>query len=416
MRVTLSSDEQSPYMHQATPLKRRITLPLITFYGLGNILGAGIYVLIGKVAANAGYLAPLSFFIASITVAFTAFSYAELSARYPQSAAEAVYIHKGLNIRGLTRLIGVLITAAGVVSSAAILQGFAGYFQVFVELPAWQIIITVCLIMGAVAIAGITQSVSLVALFTLIEIGGLLIILWVSRDPLVAFGTTFDWTAMTADHPVGVSAVFAGALLAFFAYTGFEDMVNVAEEVINPEHNMPLAIIMALLVSTVLYALVSVAAISVVDPSVLGGSNAPLAMVYLTATGREPVIISLISLFAIINGAMIQMIMISRVFYGMSCKGWLPSPLAYVHPRLQTPVYATLLATGLVMVAALSLPIVTLAQLTSYFLLMVFVLVNVSLWRIKYRHTETQVRCYPIWVPVLGAITSLFLIVVQFVF
>ena len=171
-----------------TTLKRSLSLPLITFYGLGNILGAGIYVLVGKVAGEAGYFAPLSFFIASIIAAISAFTYAELSARYPVSAGEAVYLYEGFGIQKLSLIVGLMITLAGIVSAAAIAHGFAGYMQVFFDVPRWLAITVLLLLLGGLAAWGISQSVKVAAILTLTEMTGLLIIIFVGAEHLPLVG------------------------------------------------------------------------------------------------------------------------------------------------------------------------------------------------------------------------------------
>lgn len=394
-------------------LKRSLSLSLVTYYGLGNILGAGIYVLIGKVAAHAGAQAPLSFLLASLLAAFTAFSYAELCARYPLSAGEAVYIEQGLGIRGLSILVGLLIIITGVVSAATLARGFVGYLQVFVSFPEEATIIALMLSMGGLAVWGISQSVFIAALITLLEVGGLLLILWVARPDATAVLQTLELLSFSPDI-VTAQGIILGAFLAFYAFIGFEDMVNVAEEVRNPQRNLPLAILMALGISTLLYFAIAVAALSVVRPEQLSQSEAPLAFLYQQVKGTEPVMITLISLVAVVNGVLVQIIMASRVCYGMGRKGWLPALLARVNPVTRTPVAATALVTLAMLLLALWLPIESLARASSFFILLVFTLVNLSLWRIKGKHADDYHGfCVYRWVPLVGALGSVLFIVLQ---
>ena len=394
-------------------LKRSISLPLLTFYGLGNILGAGIYILIGEVAGTSGLYTPIAFLLSAVLAAFTAFSYAELSARYPLSAGEAVYIHRGFSQIWLSRLVGLLIAVIGMVSAAAITRGFVGYLDVFIILPDWLVITLILAAMGSLAIWGISESLRTAAVFTLLEIAGLLLIIWVAApaleqvpDRIPELLPGMDWSAL--------HLVLPGAFLAFFAFIGFEDMVNVAEEVKNPQRTLPAAIIIALIMTTVLYIAVSLVAILAVPTETLAGSDAPLALVYRHATGNEPVLISIISLFAVINGALIQIIMASRVCYGMGCKRWLPLIFARVHAVTRTPVVATVSVSTAVLVMALYLPIETLAKSTSYFLLLVFCLVNLSLWRLKTRGEQpVGIVCVPRWIPVAGFTASLAFVLLQ---
>jgi amino acid transporter len=406
--------EGTGFAGQAQPsLKRSLSLSMTTFYGLGNILGAGIYVLIGKVIGHAGVFAPVSFLLAALLACLTAFTYAELSARYPLSAGEAVYIQEGIGIRQLSAVVGILIILAGVVSAATILRGFAGYLQVFIVIPESVAIPLLLLVLGGLAAWGISESVTVAVCITVVEICGLLLIILVSAPGLSL--ARLD----SADLPVLAGAeawqgIFVGGFLAFYAFIGFEDMVNVAEEVKRPRRNLPRAILLALLVSGVLYFLVALVAVVNVPEQLLAETDAPLAFLYQYVTGREPVAITLISMFAVINGALIQIIMASRVCYGMARKRWLPVMFARVHAMTQTPVVATATVAVLVLVMALWLPTETLAKATSFLLLVVFALVNLSLWRLKRGASHPSgVICVPYWVPVTGFVASLAFVAMQ---
>lgn len=400
-------------------LKRSLTLPLITFYGLGNILGAGIYALIGKVAGEAGYFAPLSFLVASIIATFSAISYAELSARYPVSAGEAVYLYEGFQLRWLSIVVGLLIIGATIMSSAAIAHAFAGYFKViassyipaFQDVPSTTILITLLFILTALALWGIKQSVAVASFLTILEIAGLSLVIWVGVEQVPVMMQTFS-AIPDLSHSFSFVGVFAGAFLAFYAYLGFEDMVNVAEEVIEPQRNMPRAIFLAVIISTLLYAAVAIVAVLLVDPQQLALSEAPLADVYTAATGKAPIVISLIGMFAVINGALIQLIMASRLLYGMSHRGWLPPWFSQIHSLTRTPINSTLVVAGLILFFSILLPIVTLAEMTSFLILIVFALINLALIKIKQRYPQPEgVRVFSVWIPRLGFVTAtLFLI------
>ncbi len=383
-------------------MRRSLTLTLTTLYGLGNILGAGIYVLIGKVVGHAGPFAPVSFLVAALLACLTAFSYAELSARYPLSAGEAVYIEEGLGIRQVSVLVGLLIIFAGVVSAAAILRGFTGYLQVLLDIPGPVAITGMVLLLGGLAAWGIVQSVVIAALITLVEISGLVLVVAVALPQVSVEDLSMAWK----DMPPGIDAwqgILVGGFLAFYAFIGFEDMVNVAEEVRDPRRNLPRAILLALGISVLLYFMVALVAVTAVPTDALAAAEAPLAWLYRQVTGREPVVITLISLFAVINGALIQIIMAARVTYGMGRKHWLPAVFACVSAVTCTPVFATVCVSVAVLLLALWLPIETLAKATSYFLLLVFCLVNLSLWRIK-RVAERPggIINVPGWIPVAG--------------
>lgn len=387
-------------------LKRSLSLALLTLYGLGTIVGAGIYVLVAKVAGQAGLYAPLSFLLAALLATFTGFSYAELSARFPKSAGEAVYVQEGLRRRELSLLVGVLIIVTGVVSGATIVKGFVGYLHVFAPVPDALAIILVVLVLGGLAVWGITESVATATAITLIEVGGLLYIVAVGGDSLATLPDR--WRELLPPFEAGVwQGILLGAFLAFYAFIGFEDMVNVAEEVRDPVKTLPRAILLALGASTVLYILVALVAVLALPPAELAETRAPLAMIYERSTGQPPTVITLISLFAIINGALIQIVMGARVLYGMSQEGWIPRWLGRVHGRTQTPHLATVLITGILLMLALWFPLVALAKFTSFVILVVFALINVSLLRIKHRDpAPAAVRVYPAWIPWAGFLST----------
>ena len=391
-------------------LKRDVGLSLFILYGVGNIIGAGIYVLVGKVAGEAGLLTPFAFMLAALIAGASGLSYGELGARYPVSAGEAVYVYRAFNRRTLSVAVGLLITLAGLVSAATMARGFVGYFHVFFATPAWLVLLVVLSALTLIALRGIAESARVAAVLTLVEVGGLLWVIAVASPNLanldtLSLGETIPLTG------VAWYGVLGGTFLAFFAFIGFEDMVNIAEEVKHPQRTIPRGIVFAFIVSAVLYVLVALVAISTIPPEALAASEAPLADVYRIATGRPAVIISLIGLVAVINGALIQIIMASRIFYGMSRNGWLPAFLGEVNPRTHTPVRATLIAGVLVLILALSLPLISLAKITSAMVLGVFVIINLSLLRIKRLYpAPAGVRSLPIVVPLIGALASLFIL------
>lgn len=394
-------------------LKRSLSLPIITFYGLGTILGAGIYVLVGKIAGIAGMQAPFAFLIAAILATLTGLSYTELTARYPKSAGEAIFIQQGLNIKFISVSAGLLIVVSGMVSTATMAHGFVGYFSEFFQAPNWLVMTVIIVLLGGLAIWGIQESATVAMLITFVEVAGLLIILWSGWDNLAQLPEripellpTFSATTWTA--------ILAAGFVAFYAYIGFEDMVNLAEEVKNPEKNLPKAIIYAVVGSTILYIAVSLVAVLSVSPEQLATTDAPLALVYKTNTGKSAGFISLISLFAILNGALVQIIMAARILYGMGRQKWIPALFGRIHARTQTPVFSTLLVTMVILILGLWLPILTLAKTTSFVIIVVFVLVNLSLVRIKLRHPHPEgLWQVPIAIPILGTITSAAFLIFQ---
>ncbi len=387
-------------------LKRSISLPLIVLYGLGTTIGGGIYALVGELAGTAGYLAPASFLIASLLAFLTALSFAELCGRYPRAAGEAVYVMEGFSSKNLSFITGLLVIFAGIVSSAALANAFVGYFNEFIVLDRLLVIIGITLILGSIAAWGISESLIIAGVVTLVEIGGLLMIVFLGRDSLMLFPENFTQLVPPLDFS-GWGGMLGGTLLAFYAFIGFEDMVNVAEEVRDVKRTLPLAIIITIGVTTVLYLLIMVVAILSLPAADLAGSQAPLALLFEHYTGRDAVTISLIGMFAIINGSLIQIIMASRVIYGLSSSGQLPGFLSKVNRVTRTPLIATTLVTFMVMILALIGELATLAEITSLILLIVFSLINLALLKIKKRHPKpVDSIVFPAFIPLLAFVTS----------
>jgi amino acid transporter len=394
-------------------LKRAISLPLLTFYGLGTILGAGIYVLVGKVAGVAGMYTPLAFVIAALLAVFTGLSYTELAARYPKSAGQAVYVERGLGVRALALLVGWLVVVIAIVSGAAMVNGFVGYLGVFVSIERGWVITALVLALGALAAWGIRESVAAASVITLIEVAGLLLIIIVAAPALATMPVRLAELVPPADARVWQGVVL-GAFLAFYAFIGFEDMVTVAEEVRDPERTLPRAILIAVALSTALYLSVALVAVFAVTPPELAASDAPLALVYESATGGSPTLIGAISLFAVVNGALVQIVLASRVLYGMSREGWQYAGFGRVHPRTRTPLLATAAVTAALLFLALWFPLVPLAKAASFLVLVLFALMNLSLLRIKRREPRPAgVRTVPMWVPVAGLLTTVTFVVFQ---
>lgn len=374
-------------MTEQNQLLRSLSLFEISFYGIGTILGAGIYVLLGKVANESGMATPSAFLLSTFIVSFSAYSYAHMSRRFPSSAGEAVYIMEGLNSRQLSALTGVAIALSGIVSAATIARGFTGYFAFFSTLPPWVLIILLVTTLTALAAWGVKQSVTMAVITTLLEIAGLVLVLIVGSDQIQ--GKEIPWrqflpsTDPNDNH--SFIPVISGAFIAFFAFIGFEDMVKMSEEVKKPERNLPLGIAIALITSTLLYGAVAIVAVLTLPIPELANSDAPLALIIERNSTIPPEIMAAISIIAIINGALIQIIMVSRVMYGMAGKKLAPKILGAVHPRTRTPLIATLLTGIIVVCFALWLPISTLAKTTSSLILVVFALVNLSLLVLNYR-------------------------------
>ena len=390
----------------AAALQRRLSLPLLVLYGIGITIGAGIYVLIGAVAGHAGRYAPWSFVLAAVVMAFTVGSYAELTTRFPVSAGEAAYVRAAFRSRAASTLTGLLTIVIGIVSSAAVALGAAGYIAQFTDLPPSAIVALVLAVLGAVAAWGILESVLLASLFTLIEAGGLIAIIVAGLHA----GLPLAGALRVPPLDIGtLSGIGYASLLAFFAFIGFEDLANVVEEAKVPHRDIPRAMVLTLVISTVLYVAVAAIAVAAVPVAELAASPAPLSLVFRTLAGVSPATISVIAIVATLNTILAQMTMAARVVYGMAKQGDLPGFAGRVHPKTATPLIATALIVAATLALALLVPFERLAEGTSLATLVVFALVNLALLRLRHRkvHTDGPHIRVPLWVPAAGFVSCL---------
>ncbi|MCL5777847.1 amino acid permease [Limibaculum sp. FT325] len=384
----------------ASGLKRRLGVSLVTLYGVGVMVGAGIYVLVGAVAAEAGVWAPVSFLMAALIALPTALSYAELSGRIPEAAGEAAYIRTATGRVWAAAVVGLALEVVGVVSAAVVLQGGVGYLRAILPLGEAALIVAIGVALGLAAMAGVLESLMLAAALTLTEIAGLLIV--------AAAGFVAPAVAQTAEASAFAPAgIVAAGILAFFAFLGFEDMVNMVEETRDPTRTMPRAILAALAVTTLLYALVSWAAVRAVPVAELAASGQPLVMVFERATGQGAAFLALIAVAAALNGVLAQIVMSARVLYGLG--RFVPGfgCFHHAHPRLGTPVLGTAVATAATIGLALSAPLVALAETSALLLLAVFLAINLALVALRRRGPVPEgAFAAPGWVPMAGAVLS----------
>ncbi len=393
-----------------TRLRRRLGLPLLVLYGVGITVGAGIYVLIGEVAGSAGLFAPWSFLLAAVAMMFTVASYAELSTRYPVSAGEAAYVDAAFRSRFLTIAVGLLTVIIGIVSSAAVASGAAGYIAQFVDMPHSLIALVVLAVLGIVSARGILESVLLASLFTLIEVGGLLAIVVAA-----IYADTPVMETLTTAPPltyVALSGIAFGSLLAFFAFIGFEDLANIVEEAREPHRNLPMAMLITLVISTALYVTIAAVAVSAVSVERLAASPAPLSLVFQQLANVSPATITAIAIAATLNTTLAQLTMAARILYGMARHGSFPRVFGRVSAATGTPIIATGAIALAAIVMALLFPLVRLAESTSIATLIVFALVNVALLSVRYRRVISKVPhvTVPIWMPVAGLVTCIAMI------
>jgi APA family basic amino acid/polyamine antiporter len=398
-----------PY-RRSSKLRRRLGLWLLVLYGTGITIGAGIYVLVGTVALHAKGHAPLAFLIAAVVMGLTVASYIELCARFPVAAGEAAYVKAAFGSQLLSRLTGGLMIATAVIASAAVTIGATGYISQFISAPKPIIIAAIIVGVGLIAAWGVLESVLLASLFTIFEVGGLVaIIVAAAQAGLPVQNALLTLPAWDASAWTGIA--FA-SLLAFFAFIGFEDLTNMVEETHGPTKTMPTAIAITLVVTTVLYVLIAAIAVTAVSPERLAASEAPLTIIYEELAGFSPAMISAIAIGATLNTVIAEMTMATRVVYGMARMGDLPSSFGIVHGFTGTPLIATALISGLVLVLALFVPFDRLAEFTSLATLTVFALVNLALLALrlrdgKRRHDGIRV---PLVIPAAGFFSCLVMI------
>ncbi|MCI0439137.1 MAG: APC family permease [Chloroflexi bacterium] len=365
---------------QAAPLKKGLNAFELTATGVGIILGAGIYVIIGRAAGLSGGAIWAPFLIGALAAAFTGMSYAELSSMFPRAAASFEYTRRAFGLR-IAFVVGWLMLFSQIISAAAVALGFGGYLTSFVGLGTVLMAVALILACSAVLIVGVRETVWMGVVFTAIETGGLLLVIFVSLR--------FIGDANYVEMPEGVGGLFRAATLIFFAYIGFEQITNLGEEARNPTKTMPLAIILAVALTTVLYVAVAIVSVSALDWRTLSQSEAPLADVVEAATGaRASRVLSVIALFATANTVLFLLLTASRMAYGMASFGTLPGALARVHSKRRTPWVATLIAGAIAIAFALIGDIGAIAQLTNFAILVAFALVNAALIWLRYRRPE----------------------------
>jgi APA family basic amino acid/polyamine antiporter len=381
-------------------LKRTLGLFETTFYGIGVILGAGIYALIGKAAGLAGNAVWAAFAIGALIAAFTGLSYAELSSMFPKSGGEYVFAEKAFN-KKIAFLIGWLIVIGGVIASAAVSLGFSGYFSAIFHTPIIPIAIILITLLSLLSFWGIKQSAFAEVIATFIEVGGLIAI--------ILFGLKYiGHVKYTALPSLGFSGILSATALIFFAFLGFEDIVRLSEETKNPIKTIPKALLLSIAISTILYMGTAIAAVSVVGWEALSQSAAPLALVAQTALGEKAfMFLAITALCATFTTVLGLLIATSRMLYGMAEDGGLPKVLHNVHKKFRTPWVAVAITGIASAVFALLGKIEVVASLTDFALFTAFALVNLSLLWLRHKQPKAN-RPFKTWAPlaVLGTISS----------
>jgi amino acid transporter len=398
-------------------LARSLTLTHAVLYGLGVTIGAGIYVLVGVAAGRSGMHAPLAFVCAALVMAFSAASFAELGTRMPVSASEAAYVQAAFKREWLGLAVGLLVVVTAIISAATISVGSAGYVGVFLPIPAPWIISGVILAMGIVACLATVQSITFAGIMTAVEVGGLGLIIVAGLGQGTDVVTRLPEIWPSAGDKTAWIGVAGTTLIAVFAFIGFEHLVNVAEELKEPSRTLPRALFLTLGLTALFYAVVMWVAVTAVPPQELARSSAPLALVFQRLTGLPLVTMSAIAIVATLNGVIVHMIMIARVIYGLADQGSLPKPLARLNPVTRTPILATIIGMCAILVLALSVPLVGLAEWTARFTLLIFAVVNVALIRIKRSGEPAPAGVFicPLWVPIAGFVFSVLLLVLDLI-
>ena len=397
-------------------LRRQLGLLQVVLYGLGVTIGAGIYALVGSTISLAGVHAPVGFVLAAVIMVVPAACFAELTGRFPFAAAEARFVREGFGSRALFLAVGLGVALIGVVSAAAIAHGAVSYLSRVVDLPPDLLLFLVIGGCSIVASLGIQSSVGISGALTVIEIGGLLLIIgggfWAGRD---IAGQAVLAVPATLSVPVW-TGIMAASLLAFFAFIGFEDIDSIAEETRNPQKTLARGIFLTLLITTVLYLGVVLTVLATNELTEIASHPSALTLTFTRNTGLPEIVLVVIASIATLNGVIVQILMAGRVIFGMARDKELPGALAHLSPRTATPVRATALCGAVTLAMALLLPIIELAELTSAVTLAVFALVCLSLARIHARGDpapEGTFRVYR-WVPVTGAVACLALLAAGF--
>lgn len=377
---------------------------LLLLFIVGDMVGGGIYALVGAVGNVVGGAIWTGFLLALVLAVFTAFAYAELVTKYPQAGGAASYVHRAFKQPFFTFMVAFAVVMSGVTSASTLAIAFSGdYLGTFFDIPTAVTGLIFITVLGLINFRGIRESVILNATFTLIELFGLLLIVVIG---LAALASGYGEPSRALQFKEGVSvpmAILAGAALSFYALIGFEDSVNVAEEAVDPSRGYPRALFGGIIIAGTIYMMVTVVAAMVVPVDQLSGSSGPLLEVVRQGPLAIPVeLFAIIALFALTNGALINLIMASRLIYGMGSQGVMPAVFARVHPGRHTPwvaiVFTSLIAVGLVATGNIS----DLASTTVLLLLLAFITVNVTVLVLRKDLVEHNHFHAPSVFPIVG--------------
>jgi APA family basic amino acid/polyamine antiporter len=389
-------------------LERSLGLFEVSMMSIGIILGAGIYVVIGEAAGLTGNSLWLSFIVGALVATFTGLSYAELSSRFPKAGAEYVYVQNSFG-KTPAWLVGWLLIAGNIIGAATVALGFSNYFAALFHTPIISVAIITLITCGIILILGVKETASVTIIFTIIEAIGLVIIIYIGMQN---FGEV-NYLQLTN----GLKGIIEGGVLIFFSYIGFQSITRLSEETKNPEKNIPKAIIFSIIITTIIYILVAIAAVSVIPAQNLAETGAPLARIAETAFGKNSfILLSAIALFSTFNTALMMLLSGSRLVYGISKEKALPKLFSRISKKTLSPWIAIM---GVVIVSIFILfigDLKSIANLTNFTVFAVFIVINATLlyFRIK-KPIKTGFKVplsigkIPIF-PVFGIITSVFMI------
>ncbi|MDD1719656.1 MAG: APC family permease [Methanoregulaceae archaeon] len=398
-----------PIARSSPPLRRELGLVEVTLSGVGIILGAGIYVLIGEGARLSGNALWAAFVISAAIAFFTCMSYAELSSMFPKAGAEYDYVGSAFSQR-LAFVIGLLVFLSGILAATTVALGFAGYVSALMALPVQVSALGILLILTVVLLYGVKETARVAVVATLIEVSGLVLI--------IALGIPHLGDVNYLEMPLGFSGLLAASALIFFAYQGFESMVKFSEEARNPEKTVPRALILALTISTAIYILVALSAVSLIGWQDLGASDAPFSEIVGNALGPDAaILISGIALFATGNTVLLSLYASTRILYGMAGSPSMPGAVALVLPGRRTPWVAILVTTALAVVFIFSGDIAFVANVTNFTLYVSFIAINATVIVLRFRSPGLK-RPFRIpfspggvpLIPVAGLVMSVFLL------
>lgn len=410
----------TPDQHgEKTELKRVMGPGLLLLFVVGDVLGTGIYALTGEVAAKVGGIVWLPFLVAFVLATVTACSYLELVTKYPKAAGAALYTQKAFGMHFLTFLVAFAVMSSGITSASTASQAFAENFGKSFGLGDGAFLITAIsigfmVLLGLINLRGVGESVKANVVLTCIELTGLLIIIMIGAAALMGgqgdFGRAFDFSS--AGEQGLFWPVIAATTLAFFAMVGFEDSVNMAEEAKNPSRIFPKVLLGGLLITGVIYLLVSITAIALVDAKALGEGATPLLKVVEAGAPWFPLsVFGIITMCAVANSALINMLMASRLLYGMAQEKVLPSILGKVLPKRRTPYTAIVFTTGLAIALITFVGAVPdLGGTTALLLLAVFTLVNIAVLVLRSDTVDHDHFTSPLGLPYIGAISCAFFV------